>query len=107
MPEQLMPEPRREPDRTPQPHADEQSILISRPSELSSAERRRVAAEGESAASASIRRTAVVGIIMIAVIAILGDVLLLWNNHSPPAGLIAIGSAGVGALATLLAVRSR
>lgn len=101
-------EPRRDADRKSDPHPDEQTILIPRPSlPQEAAERRRVTAEGESVASAQIRRTAVMGIILIAVVAILGDVFLLSTGHAPPAGLIAIGSAGVGALATLLAVRSK
>lgn len=50
---------------------------------------------------------AVRGIIVITVAALLGAIVLLWKGKEPPDGVIAIASAGMGALSTLLTVRAR
>lgn len=47
-------------------------------------------------------RLAVVGLILAIVIALVGTVALSWYDKSVPDGVIALGSAGVGALATML-----
>jgi uncharacterized integral membrane protein len=50
----------------------------------------------------SILRYAVVGLVVAISITIFGDIYLLANDKSTPTGLLAIGSAAVGALATML-----
>ena len=47
-------------------------------------------------------RLAVVGLIIATVLALAGTVFLIWSGRSAPDGVVAIGSAGVGALATML-----
>lgn len=47
-------------------------------------------------------RLAVVGLIIATVFALVGTVLLSWYGKAAPDGVVAIGSAGVGALATML-----
>lgn len=47
-------------------------------------------------------RMAVVGLILATVIALVGTVMLSWYEKAVPDGVIALGSAGVGALATML-----
>jgi hypothetical protein len=47
-------------------------------------------------------RLAVVGLIIATVMALIGTIFLTWYGKSPPDGVVAIGSAGVGALATML-----
>ena len=47
-------------------------------------------------------RMAVVGLIIATVVALLGTLLLIANGKAAPDGVVAIGSAGVGALATML-----
>lgn len=47
-------------------------------------------------------RLAVVGLIIATVAALLGTIFLIWNGRQAPDGVVAIGSAGVGALATML-----
>lgn len=47
-------------------------------------------------------RLAVAGLILATIIALVGTVLLSWYDKSVPDGVIALGSAGVGALATML-----
>jgi uncharacterized integral membrane protein len=47
-------------------------------------------------------RLAVVGLIIATVFALAGTVLLSWYGKAAPDGVVAIGSAGVGALATML-----
>lgn len=47
-------------------------------------------------------RLAVVGLIIATVFALVGTVLLSWFGKAAPDGVVAIGSAGVGALATML-----
>lgn len=48
---------------------------------------------------------AVKGIIIVTVLALLGAVGLILDGGTPPDGVIAIASAGVGSLSTLLTVR--
>lgn len=50
---------------------------------------------------------AVKGIIGITIAALIGAIVLLWKGKEPPDGVIAIASAGMGALSTLLTVRAR
>lgn len=47
-------------------------------------------------------RLAVVGLIVATVFALAGTILLSWYGKAAPDGVVAIGSAGVGALATML-----
>lgn len=47
-------------------------------------------------------RLAVIGLIVATVFALAGTVLLSWYGKAAPDGVVAIGSAGVGALATML-----
>lgn len=47
-------------------------------------------------------RIAVIGLIMASIVALIGSIVLVWNEKAVPDGVIAIGSAGVGALATML-----
>lgn len=47
-------------------------------------------------------RIAVVGLIIAIVFALVGTIVLIWNGRNAPDGVVAIGSAGVGALATML-----
>lgn len=47
-------------------------------------------------------RLAVIGLIIATVFALAGTVLLSWYGKAAPDGVVAIGSAGVGALATML-----
>lgn len=47
-------------------------------------------------------RLAVIGLIIATVFALAGTVVLTWFDKSAPDGIVAIGSAGVGALATML-----
>lgn len=47
-------------------------------------------------------RLAVVGLIVATALALIGTVFLIWDGKSAPDGVVAIGSAGVGALATML-----
>ena len=47
-------------------------------------------------------RLAVVGLILATVFALAGTVFLIWSGRTAPDGVVAIGSAGVGALATML-----
>lgn len=47
-------------------------------------------------------RLAVVGLIIATVFALVGTILLSWYGKAAPDGIVAIGSAGVGALATML-----
>lgn len=47
-------------------------------------------------------RLAVAGLILATVAALAGTILLTWFDKSAPDGIVAIGSAGVGALATML-----
>lgn len=47
-------------------------------------------------------RMAVIGLIMATVVALFGTIFLTWYGKSAPDGVVAIGSAGVGALATML-----
>jgi uncharacterized integral membrane protein len=47
-------------------------------------------------------RLAVVGLILAIVLALVGTVTLAWYDKAVPDGVIALGSAGVGALATML-----
>lgn len=47
-------------------------------------------------------RLAVIGLIIATVFALVGTVLLSWYGKAAPDGVVAIGSAGVGALATML-----
>ena len=47
-------------------------------------------------------RLAVVGLIIATVLALAGTVFLIWSGRAAPDGVVAIGSAGVGALATML-----
>lgn len=48
---------------------------------------------------------AVKGIITITLGALIGAIVLIWHGQNPPDGIIAISSAGMGALGTLLTVR--
>ena len=48
---------------------------------------------------------AVKGIILTTVLALLGAVGLILDGGTPPDGVIAIASAGIGSLSTLLTVR--
>ena len=50
---------------------------------------------------------AVKGIILVTLLALLGAVGLILDGGTPPDGVIAIASAGIGSLSTLLTVRSR
>lgn len=47
-------------------------------------------------------RWAVFGLILATTISLVGSLLLLWAGKTAPDGVVAIGSAGVGALATML-----
>lgn len=47
-------------------------------------------------------RLAVVGLIVATILALAGTVILTWAGKTAPDGVVAIGSAGVGALATML-----
>lgn len=47
-------------------------------------------------------RLAVIGLIIATAIALLGTIVLVWQGKAAPDGVVAIGSAGVGALATML-----
>lgn len=47
-------------------------------------------------------RMAVIGLILAISIALFGTIVLIWNGKNAPDGVVAIGSAGVGALATML-----
>ena len=47
-------------------------------------------------------RLAVIGLILAIVLALIGTVALSWYDKTVPDGVIALGSAGVGALATML-----
>lgn len=47
-------------------------------------------------------RLAVAGLILATAIALMGTIALLWTGRDAPDGVVAIGSAGVGALATML-----
>jgi uncharacterized integral membrane protein len=47
-------------------------------------------------------RLAVVGLILAGVVALLGAIFLTWNGRTAPDGVVAIGSASIGALATML-----
>ena len=47
-------------------------------------------------------RLAVVGLILATAIALFGTIFLIWSGRTAPDGVVAIGSAGVGALATML-----
>lgn len=48
---------------------------------------------------------AVRGIIIITVLALLGAIGLILDGGQPPDGVVAIASAGIGSLSTLLTVR--
>lgn len=48
---------------------------------------------------------AVRGIIVITILALVGAVVLIFKGQNPPDGVIALASAGMGALSTLLTVR--
>lgn len=50
---------------------------------------------------------AVKGIVVVTILAILGVIGLISQGKQPPDGVIAVASAGVGALSTLLTVRAR
>lgn len=50
----------------------------------------------------SILRFAVLGLIIAIVFTIIGDIFLLARGNTTPTGMLAIGSAAVGALATML-----
>lgn len=47
-------------------------------------------------------RLAVIGLIIATAISLVGTIVLVWNQKAAPDGVVAIGSAGVGALATML-----
>jgi hypothetical protein len=47
-------------------------------------------------------RMAVIGLIMATIVALVGTCVLTWFEKAAPDGIVAIGSAGVGALATML-----
>ena len=48
-------------------------------------------------------RLAVVGLIAVALVALAGTVVLTWFDKAVPDGIMNIGAAGAGALATMLA----
>lgn len=54
------------------------------------------------AADYVVLRMAVIGLIIATIVALIGTVVLTWFDKSAPDGVVAIGSAGVGALATML-----
>lgn len=54
------------------------------------------------AADYVVLRMAVIGLILATIVALIGTVVLTWFDKSAPDGIVAIGSAGVGALATML-----
>lgn len=47
-------------------------------------------------------RMAVIGLILATIVALVGTCVLTWFEKAAPDGIVAIGSAGVGALATML-----
>lgn len=55
-----------------------------------------------SSADYVVLRLAVVGLIIAIAVALIGTIFLVWNEKAAPDGVVAIGSAGVGALATML-----
>lgn len=50
----------------------------------------------------SVLRLATIGLIIVVVMVIISATLLLWDGNALPDGVIALGSAAVGALATLM-----
>jgi hypothetical protein len=66
------------------------------------AEPREVIRQQATAQDYLVLRVAVIGLILATTITLLGAIMLVAAGKQAPEGIIAIGSAGVGALATML-----